>query len=137
MEFGQDGFLQSLERPPKINNLSIQNIIQIALMLILGCWSGYNLYEQFSPFKLSIWFVFLIIIYGSIFGGMIFGFYGMLTEKNANMKTGFSFFWLGCILLLIKDIIEFLYDGFNYKPFFELLIAMLLGFVIMKQIQHI
>ena len=137
MEFGEDNFLQSLERPPNINNLSIKNIIQIALMLILGCWSGYNLYKQFSPFKLSLWFVFQLIIYAAIFGGMVFGFYGMVTEKNPNMKSGFLCFWFGCVLLIIKAIIDFLYDGFYSKPLFELLIALALAFVIMKQIQHI
>ena len=61
MEFENNNFLQNLERPPNINNLSISNIIQIVLMIILGCWSGYNLYLQFNPFKLTISFVLQVL----------------------------------------------------------------------------
>ncbi len=137
MEFGNDNFLQSLEKPPKINNLSITNIIQIVLMIILGCWSCYNLYLQLSAFKLSISFILLIFTYGLLFGGFLYGFYGMLTEKNVKMKTGFLCFWIGCISLLIKAIIDILSSGITFKCLFELLLSLLLGFVILKQIQHI
>ena len=137
MEFENNNFLQNLERPPNINNLSISNIIQIVLMIILGCWSGYNLYLQFNPFKLTISFVLQVIIYGLLFCGLIFGFYGMLSEKNVRMKTGFLCFWVGCISLLIKVIIGIFYEGINFRCLFELLFSLLLGFVILKQIQHI
>ena len=137
MEFENNNFLQNLERPPNINNLSISNIIQIVLMIILGCWSGYNLYLQFNPFKLTISFVLQVIIYGLLFCGLIFGFYGMLSEKNVKMKTGFLCFWVGCISLLIKVIIGIFYEGINFRCLFELLFSLLLGFVILKQIQHI
>ena len=137
MEFENNNFLQNLERPPNINNLSISNIIQIVLMIILGCWSGYNLYLQFNPFKLTISFVLQVIIYGLLFCGLIFGFYGMLSEKNVKMKTGFLCFWVGCISLLIKVIISIFYEGINFRCLFELLFSLLLGFVILKQIQHI
>ncbi len=137
MEFENNNFLQNLERPPNINNLSISNIIQIVLMIILGCWSGYNLYLQFNPFKLTISFVLQVFIYGLLFCGLIFGFYGMLSEKNVKMKTGFLCFWVGCISLLIKVIIGIFYEGINFRCLFELLFSLLLGFVILKQIQHI
>ena len=137
MEFENDNFLRSLERPPNINNLSIPNIIQIILMIILGSWSGYNLYLQFNSFKLSISFVFQIFIYGLLFGGFLFGFYGMLSEKNVKMKTGFLCFWIGCISLLIKAIIDILSGSITLMGLFELLLSLLLGFVILKQIQHI
>ena len=137
MEFENNNFLQNLERPPNINNLSISNIIQIVLMIILGCWSGYNLYLQFNPFKLTISFVLQVFIYGLLFVGLIFGFYGMLSEKNVRMKTGFLCFWVGCISLLIKAIIDILSSGITFKCLFELLLSLLLGFVILKQIQHI
>ena len=137
MEFENNNFLQNLERPPNINNLSISNIIQIVLMIILGCWSGYNLYLQFNPFKLTISFVLQVFIYGLLFCGLIFGFYGMLSEKNVRMKTGFLCFWVGCITLLIKVIIGIFYEGINFRCLFELLLSLFLGFVILKQIQHI
>ena len=137
MEFENNNFLQNLERPPNINNLSISNIIQIVLMIILGCWSGYNLYLQFNPFKLTISFVLQVFIYGLLFVGLIFGFYGMLSEKNVKMKTGFLCFWVGCISLLIKAIIGIFYEGINFRSLFELLLSLFLGFVILKQIQHI
>ena len=137
MEFENNNFLQNLERPPNINNLSISNIIQIVLMIILGCWSGYNLYLQFNPFKLTISFVLQVFIYGLLFCGLIFGFYGMLSEKNVKMKTGFLCFWVGCISLLIKVIIGIFYEAINFRCLFELLLSLFLGFVILKQIQHI
>ena len=93
-------------------------------MIILGCWSGYNLYLQFNPFKLTISFVLQVFIYGLLFVGLIFGFYGMLSEKNVRMKTGFLCFWVGCISLLIKVIIGIFYEGINFRCLFELLLSL-------------
>ena len=137
MDFGNEDFLQSLERPPNIENLSLKNIIQIVLMLCLGCWAGYNLYEDIFQGKFSLFVLFQIIVYGLLFLGFLFSFFGLFLEKNANMKTGFLLFYLGCILLIIKAICECFTSQFNFIFIIELVISLLLGFVIMKQIQHI
>ncbi len=136
MEFGNNNILQILERPPNKNNLSIYNIIQIILMIILGSLSGYKLLDVILS-KNSFSILLLIIIYGTIFIGFILSCYGFIADKNVNLKTGFLLFFIGSLLLIIKEIIEIVKLEFDFITFCELIISMILCFVIMKQIQHL
>ena len=137
MEFGNNNILQILERPPNKNNLSIYNIIQILLMIILGSLSGYKLLDVIFNRKISSSILLLIIIYGTIFIGFILSCYGFIADKNVNLKTGFLLFFIGSLLLIIKEIIEIIKLEFDFITFCELIISMILCFVIMKQIQHL
>ena len=137
MDFGNNNILQILERPPNKNNLSIYNIIQIILMIILGSLSGYQLLCDFINLKISTSILFSIIIYGPIFIGFILSCYGFIKEKNVHLKTGFLLFFIGSLLLIIKEIIGIIKLEFGFASFCELIISMILCFVIMKQIQHL
>ena len=137
MDFGNNNILQILERPPNKNNLSIYNIIQIILMVILVSLSGYKLFCDFFNYKISSSILFSIIIYGPIFIGFILSCYGFIKEKNIHLKTGFLLFFIGSLLLIIKDIIDIIKLDIGFASFCELIISILLCFVIMKQIQHL
>ena len=137
MEFGNDNILQTLERPPNKNNITIYGFIQIALMIILGCWVGISLFKELPNFKLHFYILLSIFSHSIIFVGFVFSLMGFISEKSAQLKTGFLLYFFGCILLLIKDFIDIFKFGISLLLFIQFIIALLLSFVILKQIQHI
>jgi len=137
MEFGNDNILQTLERPPNKNNITIYGFIQIALMIILGCWVGISLFKELPNFKLHFYILLSIFAHSIIFVGFVFSLMGFISEKSAQLKTGFLLYFFGCILLLIKDFIDIFKFGISLLLFIQFIIALLLSFVILKQIQHI
>ena len=100
MEFGNDNILQTLERPPNKNNITIYGFIQIALMIILGCWVGISLFKELPNFKLHFYILLSIFAHSIIFVGFVFSLMGFFSEKSAQLKTGFLLYFFGCILLL-------------------------------------
>ena len=137
MEFGNDNILQTLERPPNKNNITIYGFIQIALMIILGCWVGISLFKELPNFKLHFYILLSIFAHSIIFVGFVFSLMGFISDKSAQLKTGFLLYFFGCILLLIKDFIDIFKFGISFLVFIQFIIALLLSFVILKQIQHI
>ena len=137
MEFGNDNILQTLERPPNKNNITIYGFIQIALMIILGCWVGISLFKELPNFKLHFYILLSIFAHSIIFVGFVFSLMGFISDKSAQLKTGFLLYFFGCILLLIKDFIDIFKFGISFSVFIQFIIALLLSFVILKQIQHI
>ena len=137
MEFGNDNILQTLERPPNKNNITIYGFIQIALMIILGCWVGISLFKELPNFKLHFYIILSIFAHSIILVGFVFSLMGFFSEKSAQLKTGFLLYFFGCILLLIKDFIDIFKFGISFLVFIQFIIALLLSFVILKQIQHI
>ncbi len=137
MEFGNDNILQTLERPPNKNNITIYGFIQIALMIILGCWVGISLFKELPNFKLHFYILLSIFAHSIILVGFVFSLMGFFSEKSAQLKTGFLLYFFGCILLLIKDFIDIFKFGISSLLLIQFIIALLLSFVILKQIQHI
>ena len=137
MEFGNYNILQTLERPPNKNNITIYGFIQIALMIILGCWVGISLFKELPNFKLHFYILLSIFAHSIIFVGFVFSLMGFISDKSAQLKTGFLLYFFGCILLLIKDFIDIFKFGISSLLFIQFIIALLLSFVILKQIQHI
>ena len=137
MEFGNDNILQTLERPPNKNNITIYGFIQIALMIILGCWVGISLFKELPNFKLHFYILLSIFAHSIIFVGFVFSLMGFISDKSTQLKTGFLLYFFGCILLLIKDFIDIFKFGISFLVFIQFIIALLLSFVILKQIQHI
>ena len=137
MEFGNDNILQTLERPPNKNNITIYGFIQIALMIILGCWVGISLFKELPNFKLHFYILLSIFAHSIIFVGFVFSLMGFISEKSAQLKTGFLLYFFGCILLLIKDFIDIFKFGISSLLLIQFIIALLLSFVILKQIQNI
>ena len=137
MEFGNDDILRKLERPPNKKNLTPYNIIQLVLMLILCCTAGFNIIYNFLYGKSPFLYYFSLICNLLLFIGAIVSFWGIAAENNATLKTGFSLFFVGCLLFIIEVIFRLFKFGFEIEYFIECLIALILGFVTMKQMQHI
>ena len=136
MEFGSN-FMNDLERPPTKDNLTIYNIIELILMLCIGCAAGYNLYSVLSQFKFSLANLIEIIVDALLFIGIGISIYGFSFENNGYLKGGFIIFYFGCLILLVKIIIDWFKSGFSFSSLVELLILILLVYMINKQIQHI
>ena len=137
MEFDNNDILHQLERPPSKDNLSIYNIVQLVLMLILGITSAYRLYYLLFRHKLSLANLVDIIIDALIIIGLTISIFGLIGDNTGHLKGGFIIFYLGCIILLIKKIIDLFRVGFNWFYLIDLILAILLIFVITKQIQHL
>ena len=136
MEFDRN-FMQDLERPPTRNNLSIVNIIQLILMLYLGCLGGYNLFSVLSQMKFSLSNLLEILIDSLLFIGICISFYGIFVDNTGYQKGGFLIFCSGCAILLIKIIVDWFKSGFSFKSLIDLIISLFMIYIIIKQIQHI
>ena len=137
MDFDDDNILHKLERPPSKNNLSVYTIVQIIIMLCIGCVAGYDLCSLLVNLKFSLSNLFQIVIDTLLFIGLCISAFGFLKENNGHLKGGFLLFYLGCLLLLFKLIIGFFKIGFSFSSLITLLIILCILFVITKQIQHI
>ena len=126
-----------LEWPPTKSNLPFYNIIQFILILIFGCYGAYQVYKIFTIGSYEFTSLFGLLIYGMIFIGAFLSFYGLLQESNSFMKIGFILFCIGGPLLIIKIIYDWYKIEFNFYSLIEILIALILSFVCLKQIQHL
>ena len=137
MEFGDNNILHNFERPPSKDNLSKYNILQIVIMAYLGCSAVYNLYSIFSEKQHSKSDIVEIVFDLLLLIGFITSFYGFVSEKNGYLKGGFILFNLGCVIMLIKNIVDWVKGMFSIYHLIELLLAIFIVFVITKQIQHL
>ena len=136
MEFENNNILHQLERPPSKDNLSIYNVIQLILMLFIGISAANKLYYLLSQNYISLSNLIEIIVDILLIIGIIIIIFGFIRD-NINFKYGFLLFYFGCILLLIKKIIDLLENELFIFSLLELMIVILIIFVITKQIQHL
>ena len=137
MEFGDNDVLHNLERPPSRTNLSKYNILQIILMIYLGCSAGFNIYSILTQKQISKSNIVEIIFDSLLFIGFIASTYGFLSENNGYLKGGFIIFCFGCVILIIKIIVDWIKGMFSIYHLIEFLVAIFIVFVITKQIQHL
>ena len=136
MEFENNNILHQLERPPSKDNLSIYNVIQLILMLFIGISAANKLYYILSQNYISLSNLIEIIVDILLIIGIIIIIFGFIRD-NINFKYGFLLFYFGCILLLIKKIIDLFENELFIFSLLELMIVILIIFVITKQIQHL
>ena len=129
--------MRELERPPTRNNLSLLNIIQLIIMLYIGCDSGKELFDLFKVGGFSFVDLLKIVIDGTIFIGMIIGAYGMFTDKSDSYKAGFTLFFYGCLGLIFMWILDTVKSGFSLGSFIEVLFICFVAYVLYKQISHL
>ena len=132
-----DGVMNEIERPPSKNNLSVYSIIQLFIMLYLGCDAGKEVFDLFKVGGFSLVGLLKIVIDGLIFVGMLVAAYGLFAEKNDSLKTGFALFFYGCIGLLVVWVLDLLKDGFGWGHFIDLLLICLISYVLYIQIPQI
>ena len=137
MEFGNNDILHNLERPPSRDNLSINNIIQIIMMICLGFSGGYNLYSLFKQYEFSFMNLLEIAFNILLLIGACISIFGFIISNNGYLKGGFIIFSLGCFIAIIKISVDWLKGYFNFYELFELLFAIILLYIIIKQIQHL
>ena len=132
-----DGVMNEIERPPSKNNLSVYSIIQLFIMLYLGCDAGKEVFDLFKAGGFSFVGLMKIVIDGLIFVGMLVAAYGLFSEKSESLKTGFALFFYGCVGLLIVWVLDLLRDGFGWGHFIDLLVIGFISYVLYVQIPQI
>ena len=132
-----DGVMNEIERPPSKNNLSLYSIIQLFIMLYLGCDAGKEVFDLFKTGGFSFVGLMKIVIDGLIFVGMLVAAYGLFSEKSESLKTGFALFFYGCVGLLIVWVLDLLRDGFGWGHFIDLLVIGFISYVLYVQIPQI
>ena len=137
MEFNNNDIIHILERPPSRDNLSIYNVLQIVLIICLGCSGGYNLYSLFKQFDYSFVNLLEIVFNTLLFIGACISILGLIMNNNAYLKGGFIIFGLGCLIAIIKIIVDWVKGYFNFYEFLEILFAIILLYIIIKQMQHL
>ena len=128
MEFENNNILHQLERPPSKDNLSIYNVIQLILMLFIGISAANKLYYLLSQNYISLSNLIEIIVDILLIIGIIIIIFGFIRD-NINFKYGFLLFYFGCILLLIKKIIDLFENELFIFSLLELMIVILIIFV--------
>ena len=132
-----DGVMNEIERPPSKNNLTVYSIIQLFIMLYLGCDAGKEVFDLFKAGGFSFIGLLKIVIDGLIFVGMLVAAYGLFSEKSESLKTGFALFFYGCVGLLIFWVLDLLRDGFGWGHFIDLLVIGFISYVLYVQIPQI
>ena len=133
MEFNNNDIIHILERPPSRDNLSIYNVLQIVLIICLGCSGGYNLYSLFKQFDYSFVNLLEIVFNTLLFIGACISILGLIMNNNAYLKGGFIIFGLGCLIAIIKIIVDWVKGYFNFYEFLEILFAIILLYIIITE----
>ena len=129
--------MREIERPPSRSNLSIYSIIQLLIMLYLGCDAGKEVFNIFKFGSYSWVDLLKIVIDLLVFAGMLIAAYGIFADKSDSIKTGFLLFFYGCIGLIIICILDLIKGGFSYGPFIEILFICFIAYILYKQISYI
>ncbi len=119
-------FMRQLERPPSRSNLSVVNIIELVLLLLIGLEAGKNCFDIFSMGKFSFIDLLEIVIDLLVFVGCCLGAYGLFKDENDKLKMGFMLFFYGLIGFLIVYVLGWFKKGFEFG---SLLNVILFGFV--------
>ena len=118
--------MRELERPPSKSNLSLMNIIQLVLMLLIGLKAGKECYDIFSIGKFSFIDLIEIVIDLLVLVGCCLGAYGLFKDESDKLKMGFMLFFYGLIGFLIVYVLGWFKKGFEFG---SLLNVILFGFV--------
>ena len=128
--------LSEIQNPPSKNNISICSIIQLLIMLYIGCDAGKEVYDLFKAGSFSLVDPFKIVIDGLVFIGMLLTAYGIFKD-NDYLKNGFKLFLYGCLGLLIILVLDLIKQGFSFGSLVELLIICFISYIIYIQIPRI
>ena len=134
---GFDNIMEYLEIPPKKNNFSIWDIIQLIIMTFIGFMSGKELYDIFKLGSFSFIDLLKIVIDGLLFIGIIITIYGFFREEDNCLKAGFLLFLIGLFGVLALFLLDMFKGGFGFGYFIEFLLYLLFAYIIYIQYPNI
>ena len=134
---GIDNIMEYLEIPPKKNNFSIWDIIQLIIMTFIGFMAGKELYDIFKFGSYSFIDLLKIVVDGLLFIGIIITFYGFFREEDNGLKAGYLLFLIGLLGLLVLFLLDMFKGGFRFGYFIEFLLYLLLIYIIYIQYPNI
>jgi hypothetical protein len=129
--------MKDLERPPTKNNLSVINIIQLVVMLFIGCEAAKGVFDLFKFSHFSIIDLIKIVIDLVVLAGVVISAYGLFTDNSDSMKTGFVLFFYGMLGVLVVFILDWIRGGFGFGSLLEFLFDAFVAYVIYIQTPHI
>ena len=132
-----DNVLSELENPPSKNNITIWSIIQILIMLFIGCEAGKDLFDLFKFGSFSIIDLIKIIVDLLIFVGFLIACYAFFKDDEASFKTGYSLFLFGLMGLLILYVLDWFRKGFSFGSLIEIIIYSIIIYIILRQLKKL
>ena len=131
-----DDFMNEIQNPPSKNNFSIYSIIQLLIMLYIGCDAGKEIYDLFKAGSFSFVELLKIFIDGLVLVGLILSAYGIFKD-NDYLAKGFILFLYGCLGLLTIWVLNLIKKGFSFGSLLELIIICFISYIVYIQISRI
>ena len=98
---------KDLEVPPSRANMGVFQIIELAVMLIVGILSIYDLFN-YLQYKFTLWSALVIVMDACIIAGLVFIIIGLFCSGSNKIKTGIILFFVGAVIaiaIIIQNLI--------------------------------
>ena len=129
--------MRQLERPPSSSNLSVLNIIQLVLMLLIGLEAGKDCYDIFSMGKFSFIDLLEIVVDLLVFVGCCLSAYGLFKDEGDKLKMGFMLFFYGLVGYLVIYVLGWFKNGFKFGSLLNMLLFGFLAYVLYIQSKNL
>ena len=101
---------KDLEVPPSRANMGVFQIIELAVMLIVGILSIYDLFN-YLQYKFTLWSVLVIVMDACIIAGLVFIIIGLFCSGSNKIKTGIILFFVGAVIAIAMIIQNLITDS--------------------------
>ena len=101
---------KDLEVPPSRANMGVFQVIELAVMLIVGILSIYDLFN-YLQYKFTLWSVLVIVMDACIIAGLVFIIIGLFCSGSNKIKTGIILFFVGAVIAIAMIIQNLITDS--------------------------
>ena len=101
---------KDLEVPPSRANMGVFQIIVLAVLLIVGILSIYDLFN-YLQYKFTLWSVLVIVMDACIIAGLVFIIIGLFCSGSNKIKTGIILFFVGAVIAIAMIIQNLITDS--------------------------
>ena len=101
---------KDLEVPPSRANMGVFQIIELAVMLIVGILSIYDLFN-YLQYKFTLWSALVIVMDACIIAGLVFIIIGLFCSGSNKIKTGIILFFVGAVIAIAMIIQNLITDS--------------------------
>ena len=101
---------KDLEVPPSRANMGVFQIIELAVMLIVGILSIYDLFN-YLKYGFTLWTVLVIVMDACIIAGLVFIIIGLFCSGSNKIKTGIILFFVGAVIAIAMIIQNLITDN--------------------------
>ena len=101
---------KDLEVPPSRAHMGVFQIIELAVMLIVGILSIYDLFN-YLKYDFTLWTVLVIVMDACIIAGLVFIIIGLFCSGSNKIKTGIILFFVGAVIAITMIIQNLITDS--------------------------